>query len=235
MKKTSLAVFAILASLAGAAFADVVPVQYYDYISFTGTQRIKLDDVFVSPLTRLEMDVSFPAKSEFKGTDTYGGNGNVFWAVHSEGGDAGQFTANFGSTQGGSLSLYFRFEVYASSNNKSVNETTLKARNTIKADRKNKSFAWGTYTQATSASSTGLTLDTPLYLFGTTNKTFTCYNPTKLYEVRIYEDDVLVKTLRPAMMSDGSGALCNTVTKKCYGNDGTGNFGFGTSGDLVDT
>lgn len=183
-------------------------IKFVDYISFDGESWVDVEYI-PSSNTRVVGKVSFTQWHPTAGANyvfgVYGGGANFGFNVGS---NRGTMNVPWGTTSGISLSNNTTFgQVYSFdiSKNGAYLDDVLK----IEASK---------FTQEFTA--------TKPFFVGWANGTSVQKLVGNIYPMQIYENDVLVKDLRPYVDENGVACLYDIVTKKCFYNQGDGELGY---------
>ena len=200
-----------------------------DYIESTGTQYIDTEYI-PKTNTKLVMELSF--NGTFKNYNS-NRNGTCDFIGSVESSGVGSFYINFGEDayQGNQLYIWNNND-YGVNNQAiydlSINDTLRTNRNTLTLDA-NK-ITYGSLERNLGGKLTNHTVS--MYVFGahvlndpSYNGPFNSYN-MRLYSMKIYEGDTLIRNLIPCYKGTDIG-LCDDKTQKFYGNIGTGVFNKG--------
>ncbi len=209
------------------------------YLASTGTQYI--DTEYIPTLvTRTEIDLRF-SDDTFHPTATSTGIMGVMdkstYAVYE---------VNFGGLASQATSLFPWLCDYPKgpSRNTVISWTQKTTRQTMVLDGKNKTFKYGTTANSLAAQVPQIAPDYSMTLFGYRRigtdgtisvSTYSANDFMYIYDVKIYEDDTLVRHLVPVPCGLKIGdytvprnGMWDIVEQKFYGNSGTGEFLYGS-------
>ena len=191
--------------------------QRVEYIETTGTQWIDTT-YYPTNKTKVELDLEMS-----NGKSTASGS-NIFNTTD----DIKRFSVNFGSTAGETTKIYVWTNIINTSGgiicSVDVGNTVLTRNKLVLTNSK---FTYGTYSLDTEPS-TWTTLGVSLKLFcNSSGQAFNRYN-IKLYEMKIWDNDMLVRHFVPCYQkTDSKIGLYDLVNKSFYANSGTGTFNKG--------
>ncbi len=209
------------------------------YLASTGTQYIDTEYI-PTTTTRTEMDVRFS-------DDTFHPSGvNVCLFGVSSAITNSSYEINFGGTAGQATQLFPWLCIMGANCpvvSVGIGLTQKTTRQTVVLDAKNKVFKYGVTTRSLSGQTRQNSHDAAMVLFGyrRINSTFNGVVPYSandfmyVYDVKIYEDDTLVRHFVPVPCGLKIGdymvpqnGMWDIVEQKFYGNSGTGEFLYGS-------
>ena len=217
------------------------------YLASTGTQYIDTEHI-PTLVTRTEIDLRF-SDDTFTGGDQ---RTRIFGSLGSgipETNTSTAYEVNFGASAGQGFTLYPWICRYLSTNCGVSPITITKAqkitRQTMVLDAKNKILSYGNTVRSLSGQPRQYTGILPIIIFGamvSTNSDNTIYinsysanKNMYVYDVKIYEDDTLVRHFVPVPCGLKIGdytvpqnGMWDIVEQKFYGNSGTGEFLYGS-------
>jgi len=188
-----------------------------EYIKSTRTQWMDLGSPATAN-TRLEISIIF------SGTFTPGSSKTTIFSA-GNGTTNGRFTSNFGEGASGEYAdihnwhrnSYNGYQIYLLK----TNSETLTNRNWLIADRKNSTMTHGSISVNTE---TGTKVNSPrnIYLFNDTYvfSAYDCY----LYEIRLYEDNVLIKDFIPCKNPSAIPGMYDIIGEKFYSSSSSTQF-----------
>ena len=217
------------------------------YLASTGTQYIDTEHI-PTLVTRTEIDLRF-SDDTFTGGDQ---RVRIFGSLGSgipETNTSTAYEVNFGASAGQGFTLYPWICRYLSANCGVSPITITKAqkitRQTMVLDAKNKILSYGDTVRSLSGQPRQYTGILPIIIFGAMLSTHSdntiyinTYSANKnmyVYDVKIYEDDTLVRHFVPVPCGLKIGdytvpenGMWDIIEQKFYGNSGTGEFLYGS-------
>ena len=188
---------------------DGIPLTYtkLEYLESTGTQYIDLD-YYIKTNTRYEMQL-LPTLT----------NKNVVQVYLGVNDSSGNYWMGKGSSLNYNIHLYYKKDKYIA-----YNSETYPILKTINVNRNNMTI--GEQTVSTNEITTNFT--SSAYLFAeNVQESALMLSLFKLYYLQMYEGNKLVRDYVPVLDTSKRPCLYDKVDKKCYYNQGTGEFLYG--------